>query len=703
MSAEIATSRVESSPKVTGRVKYTGDLDASGYLHVAFVPATIASGCVVSMHAGTARRFSGVAAIYTVGDAPAIGDVPFLRLLQDDRVHFHGQPIGLVLADTVDAARAAARQVRAVYDAEPPRVGIRAGLSDAVVAPPLSSGPAVSLRGDPDAAFLKAKVRIERCYTTPAHNHNPMEPHAALIRWTEDCLEIDVSTQTLFMARESMAAAAVVPIANVRVRCQFLGGGFGSKGRGFWPVLALAVVAARAAGRSVRLELRRPEMFALVARRQMTRHVIRLGADAEGKLEAIDHDCIAQTAAFAEYSDPNAVVSRTLYACPNVRTTHRLLRTNEPPANPMRSPGESPGSFALESALDELATELRIDPLELRRRNFASFDQDANRPWSSNALQQCYDVASVSFGWAARKRGSLETGMYRGFGMASARYPTHVASAAVNLSLQPNGVLRVSCGTQDIGTGTATILGDLVALELNWPRQDIVAEWGDTALPPGPPSVGSMATASLAPAIRMACSSFSEELFALGLNIEIMRKMLKTGKELPSVEASGASDPSKANTGVSSNAYGAIFVEVVVDSFTGTISLKRITAAYAAGRVINPTLARSQYSGGLIFGIGMALHEETLNDPTTGAILNPSLANYMIPVAADMPNFDLHLVDDVDTLAPTAGVKGVGMIGAVGISAAIANAVFDALGVRIRDLPITPAKIIESLERSATR
>jgi xanthine dehydrogenase YagR molybdenum-binding subunit len=409
---------------------------------------------------------------------------------------------------------------------------------------------------------------------------------------------------------------------------------------------------------------------------------------------AIDHDCVAQTAAYVDYSDPNAVVSRVLYACANVSTSHHLVRTNEPPANPMRSPGEGPGSFALECALDELAHQIDLDPLELRRRNFARFDQDSNRPWTSNGLLECYAAAARAFGWDERRQRKPPAGRRIGFGMASARYPTHYAPTSVHIAIEADGTLQVACGTQDIGTGRATIVGDLAAAELGWPRETINILWGDTDLPEGPPSVGSMATASIAPAVEAACRAIRAKLSAAGLDLAMVHERLAQRAPLPRLEATATTHPSEHAPNASTNAYGAIFVEALVDELTGVVSLTRVAAAYAAGRIINRELVRSQYIGGLIFGIGMALHERTVMEERSGAVLNAGLANYTIPVAADMPEFDIHCLADSDATSPTAGIKGVGMIGAVGISAAIANAVFDATGVRVRDLPITPEKIL---------
>jgi xanthine dehydrogenase YagR molybdenum-binding subunit len=405
-----------------------------------------------------------------------------------------------------------------------------------------------------------------------------------------------------------------------------------------------------------------------------------------------------------------------LYACDNVATTHRLVRVHAPQPNPMRAPGEGPGSFALESALDELAERLRIDPIEVRLRNYAERDQHAGLPWSSNGLRDCYRVAASAFGWETRPFaiGSMREGHHRvGWGMASACYPVYRMASEASVRVAQDGSILVRCGTQDLGTGTYTVLAQLAAEVLGVPLKSVAVELGDTNLPEGPRSAGSMATASFAPAVEEAAQRLRDRLVELaihdprsplygtaGEHIAIFEGRLESQVRDASeslvdllvrtasggIEATARAVPEE-KSAYSSYAHGAVFAEVLVDLELGAVRVRRLTAAYASGRILNPRLARSQYIGGLIAGIGMALHENTITDEKLGRIVNDNLSDYLIPVHADMPRFDVHLIDQEDHHLAS-GVKGIGMIGSVGTAAAIANAVFHATGQRVRCLPI---------------
>jgi xanthine dehydrogenase YagR molybdenum-binding subunit len=480
----------------------------------------------------------------------------------------------------------------------------------------------------------------------------------------------------------------------------------------WFPGLVLGVLAARHVGRPVALELTRGEMFTVIGRRQETIQQLRLAATPRGELTAITHDTVAQTSVFGEYADPTGTVSRMLYACPAVATSHRLVRVNAPQPNPMRAPGEGPGSFALESALDELAHELGLDPLALRLRNHADHDQHAGLAWSSNGLRTCYRVAADAFGWHARppRIGSLHDGRRRlGWGMAAACYPVYRMASHAEVAVDPYGGVIVRCGTQDLGTGTATILAQVAADVLGVPLGQVAVEIGDTELPEGPYSGGAHVSASVTPAVERAAHMLRRELIeravadpASPLYGLAPERVAITGGAVTSTARSEPLAALAVRTGglacaahaapdpqprLSSYAHGAVFVEVSVDPELGELRVRRICAAYACGRILNPLLARSQLIGGLVFGIGMALHEAVVTDARVGRIVNANLADYAIPVHADMPRFEVALVADDDPHL-AGGVKGVGMIGTVGISAAIANAVFHATGRRIRDLPI---------------
>ena len=561
----------------------------------------------------------------------------------------------------------------------------------------------------------EAAVTVDRRYTTATNNHHPLEPQVVLASWRGDMLTVHTTSQAIFAHRQALATCFSVPPGQIHLVSHYLGGGFGAKGSAWFPGLVLGVMVARQAGRPVRLELTRAQMFTLTGRRQQTMQQLRLGATRDGRLTAIRHDTVAQTSTYGDYADPVATVTRMHYACANVATTHRLVRVNAPQPNPMRAPGEGPGSFALESALDELAQELGLDPVELRLRNYADHDQHAGLPWSSNGLRECYRVGAQSFGWGQRPpAGTLRDGRQRiGWGMASACYPVYRMASQAAVRVASDGNVVVRCGTQDMGSGTCTVLAQLAASALGVPLASVAVEIGDTELPEGPYSGGSMATASFAPAVEEAARRLRRQIVEIAagdpqsplhgttpdrLTIDdgyVRRAASNRSESLASLlgrratsglEATASAAPDAAPP-YSAFGHGAVFAEVQVDVDLGIVRVSRLTAAYAAGRILNPLLARSQFVGGMIGGIGMALHESTVMDEQLGRITNDNLADYLIPVHADMPRFDIHMIDEHDPHLAS-GIKGIGMLGTVGTAAAIANAVFHATGRRIRDLPI---------------
>jgi xanthine dehydrogenase YagR molybdenum-binding subunit len=584
--------------------------------------------------------------------------------------------------------------------------------------------PAETRRGDAARALTDADLVLRNRYETAVNNHHPMEPHAVVCWWEDAKVVVHTSTQAIFGTRAMIAHAFQMPASDIRVISRFLGGGFGCKGQLWWPWMFWAMLASKKTGRPVRLELTRAQMFTLVGRRQETVQDLGLGFRADGRLTGIEHHALAQTSTHADYSDSIAVYSRFLYACPNVTTTHRLVRTNEPQPVPMRAPGTAPGTFALESAFDEAAERLGIDPIELRVRNFADHDQEVGRPWSSNSLLVCYRVGAERFGWPQRPAQGVATEeRWRiGWGMASTLYPAIRQACRVRVKLAADASLSVQCGTQDMGSGTYTALGQMAAYSLGVPLSQVTVELGDTLLPEGPFSGGSQVTASLAPATEMAMARLRVALANLAVTdersplsgqrveeLEFQDGMIRSrtgnvGELLTDVLARGAAEGLEAqgesaatqhqSLAASSMGYGAVFVEVGVDVQLGEIRVRRVCGAFAAGHILNPLLAKSQYVGGLIGGIGMALHERTATDRASGHIVGDSLADYLIPVHADIPEFDIAMIEEEDPHLP-GGVKGIGMLGTAGIQAAIANAVYHATGKRVRRLPIRIENIIE--------
>lgn len=716
--------RYEAALKVTGSAVYEAEVLAPGMLHAALVKAPIGCGDVLSVDTTQAADLPGFAAAVCYVDAETLQPSPATALIRERAIHFAGQPVALVTAGTLQAAREAARAVRVTAQARPAVTSLAQGYDESFAPAMVGRFPAETRRGDAARALTDADLVVRNRYDTAVNNHHPMEPHAVVCWWEDGKAVVHTSTQAIFGTRAMIAHAFQMAASDIRVVSRFLGGGFGCKGPLWWPWMFWAMLASKKTGRPVRLELTRAQMFTLVGRRQQTVQDLGLGFSADGRLTGIEHHALAQTSTHADYSDSTAVYSRVLYACPNVTTTHRLVRTNEPQPVPMRAPGTAPGTFALESAFDEAAERLGIDPVELRVRNFADHDQETGRPWSSNSLLECYRVGAKRFGWSQRPaKGTATDGRWRiGWGMASTLYPAIRQACRVRVELTVDASLRVQCGTQDMGSGTYTALAQMAASSLGIPVSQVTVELGDTLLPEGPFSGGSQVTASLTPAAEMAMTRLRTRLANMAVTDErsplagqpveglefrdatIRSRTGNVGESLTDVLARGAAEGLEAegesvatqhqSLVASSMGYGAVLVEVGVDAELGEIRVRRVCGAFAAGHILNPLLAKSQYVGGLIGGIGMALHERTATDLASGQIVGDSFADYPIPVHADMPEFDIAMIEEEDPHLP-GGVKGIGMLGTAGIQAAIANAVYHATGKRIRSLPIQIESIIE--------
>ncbi|MDN5004334.1 xanthine dehydrogenase family protein molybdopterin-binding subunit [Bradyrhizobium sp. GCM10027634] len=708
--------RYEGVLKVTGQARYEGEIAPEGMLHAALVESSLASGELQGLDASQAAALPGFATIVTHADGASLQPSAASALIREKAIHFHGQPVALVAAATLAEAREAARAVQVSITAGPAVTDMDQALNSAYAPATVGRFPAASRRGNSSDALGQAELVVRNRYATAVNNHHPMEPHVVVCWWEDGKAVVHTSTQAVFGTRAVIAQAFDMQAADIRVLSRFLGGGFGCKGQLWWPWMLWAMLASRKAGRPVRLELSRAQMFTLVGRRQQTTQDLALGF-VDGRLTAIEHDAVAQTSTHAEFSDSTAVYTRFLYACPNVSTRHQLVRTNEPQPVPMRAPGTAPGTFALESAMDEAAELLGIDPLELRVRNFANHDQETGRPWSSNSLLECYRIGAERFGWANRHaRSAAKRDRWKiGFGMATTLYPAIRQACRARVSLSRDGSLLVQCGTQDMGSGTYTALAQIAADALGVPMEKVTVELGDTFLPDGPFSGGSQVTASIFPAVEAATSKLRAALASAAIanpasplsgkspdDLEFRGEMIgsrssNAGERLIDVLARAAPDGLEAegesaatdhkNLAATGMGYGAIFVEIGVDPGLGEVRVRRVCGAFAAGRIVNPLLARSQYIGGLIGGIGMALHEQTVTDRGTGCILGKSFTDYLIPVHADMPEFDVAMIEEDDPHLP-GGVKGIGMLGTAGIQAAIANAVHDAIGKRVRSLPI---------------
>jgi len=729
-----AIDRVDGRKKVTGTATYAAEVAVAHVAHAVIVGSTVGRGRVVSIAARDAAALPGVIAVLTHGNAPRVpgasgkqnpGD-RVIQALQDDVVWYHDQPIAVVVADTLERAQHAAALVTAEYAAAPAVGDIDAAMSDAFV-PEASNprSPPETRRGDVAAGLAAARAHIQATYTTPVETHNPMEPHATIAVWHgSDHLTLYDSTQAIFNVRRRLSAMFGLAPENVRVINHFVGGGFGSKGAP-WSHVALAAIAARATGRAVKLAVTRPQTQSLVGHRPKTVQKLELGADARGRLVAIRHDVTSETSRFDDFIESCTGVTRMLYACPSIETVQRLVRVDVPTPTYTRAPGESTGTFALESALDELAYAAGLDPLELRRRNHAERDPDSGKPWSSKSLLQCYRRGAEAIGWSRRRSrtGATREGRWLvGLGVATTTRPSRQQPASARARMRPDGRALVQAGTQDIGTGTYTVMTQIAGDALALPMGDVLFELGDTALPETPPSVGSFTVASTGTAVHNACTALRRKLIDLaiadaasplhGLRADAIdadaaalvaradRKRRDTYAAIvtrsgqPEITALLETRANEERDKYSVSGFGAVFARVRVDEDLGEVRVERLVGAFAAGRIINPKTARSQLIGGMVWGIGQALTEHSVRDPRTARMVTRDLADYHVPVHADVPDLEILLIDEVDPHANEIGAKGLGELSTPGVAAAIANAVYHATGVRVRDLPITPDKLI---------
>ncbi len=688
--------RVDAKRKVTGTATYAADTDVTKVAHAVIATSTIGKGAIVALDVDEARRAPGVLAVITHDNAPRLAikkqssapNERVLQLLQDAQVLYADQPIAVVVADTLERAQHAAALIVPRFTTRAVIATIEQGLGSARVPRGMVHGEPDSSRGNFDVGIAAAKFKLDANYATPNVNHNPLEPHATIAVWSGgDHLTLYDATQGIFGVRQRLGEIFGLPKQNVRVIDQFVGGGFGCKGTP-WSHVALCALAAKVVGRPVKLAITRPQMFSLVGHRPHTMQHVVLGADPEGKLVAIDHAVISETSEFDEFVEPSALQTRMLYACPNVRTSHRLVSVDAPTPTFMRAPGESSGTFAIESAMDELAYMVGIDPLELRLRNYAERDEQEDKPFSSKSLRECYEQGAKKFGWAKRNPvpGSMRDGRELvGYGMATATYPANQWAASARATYQPDGTYLVQAGTQDLGTGTYTVMTQVAADALGVSVDHVTFELGDTAFPETPVSGGSTTASSVGPAVQAACVALKQKLATM------------TPGDLAAhqpVVAEAKSEVSPERKKFALHSFGADFVEVRVDQDLGSIRVARVVAAFACGKILNPKTANSQFVGGIVWGIGMALEEHTVRDRRTGRIVTRDLADYHVPVHADIPTIDVISVDEIDPHVNAIGTKGIGEIGITGVTAAIANAVYHATGKRIRELPITLDKIL---------
>lgn len=725
--------RVDGRHKVTGRATYAyeyreGAPPAYGYI----VGAAIAKGRIVEIDASEAERAPGVLHVMTHKNAPSQAEFGpptapnvFQRarpMLGSDRIRFYDEPVALIVAETFEAARAAANLVRVRYAPETGAFDFEKHLEEAYNPGRINAGmEADTAQGNFAGAFASAPVKVDVTYTTPYQNHNPMEPHATLAVWDGDELTLYTSAQTLANIRAGIAATLRMPPERVRVVSRFVGGGFGSK---LIPhaETVLAALAARVLQRPVKVALTRQQMFANGGYRPMMRQTVRLGADREGRLIALAHEVVSPTARSEEYAEQTAAFTRSLYAAPNRLTSHRLVRVEMNRGEWMRAPGEAPGMLAFECAMDELAERVGLDPIELRVRNEPERDPERNVPFSTRNLIGCMREGATRFGWERRnpKPASVREGRKLiGLGMSAAIRPNYLGPSAARAGIDAKGRVTAQLDMTDIGTGTYTILSQIAADNLGVPLAAVTVQLGDTNFPRTAGSGGSWGAASSGWALQNACIALKQKIVEAarthpnspfrGANVESARfeggriRMGDRTEDLATLIARIAPDGLAAEGSVargedyqsySQHAFGAHFAEVSVDCDTAEVRLRRMLSVFAAGPLLNPKTARSQIIGGMIWGVGAALMEESVVDPRYGHIVNHDLAEYHVAVHGDVPRIEAIFLDEHDDKANPFGIKGIGELGICGAGASVANAVYNATGIRIREFPITLDKLL---------
>jgi xanthine dehydrogenase YagR molybdenum-binding subunit len=714
--------------KVKGEARYAADNHPPGMLHAVIAVSSIARGRVSFLDVPAARRHPGVVEVMTPANRPPLAEDPDaktnpfmfrMELLQNDQVRYANQAIAVVIAETLEAATEGAVLLSPRYETLPARVGLDAG--DSFVPPAVGIGnPAKIERGDVEAGLAASSTRIEATYETPAQYHNAMEPHAIVAAWDGDRLSIDMPTQGLVMSQGRIAGLFGISPDKIHIRSPFLGGGFGSKGLANGPQV-LGILAARLVGKPVKLVLRREQMYGPVGHRSPSRQTLRIGADSDGRLTAIDHHAKIATSMFDDFFEPAADASHTLYASPAIATSHEAVRTDTGTPLFMRAPGEATGSLALESAIDEAASACGMDPLAFRIKNYAEVEPISGKPFSSKALRECYAQGAERFGWSKRPLEPRtlrdEAGMLVGWGMGTATFPALMFQAEARAVVRCDGSGVMETGAHDMGQGAWTALAQIAADALGLDLEQVEFKAGTSDLPDAGIAGGSAHTATAGMAIHNAGAAVIAKLADLATGDErsrlfgagnagvvarggrLFRRDDETRSEsyadilgragVTQVEArgKGATDPA-AQANYAMHAHGAVFAEVKVDPDLGQIRVSRLVGAFAAGRVINPHLVRSQIYGGMIWGMSFALHEQAITDHRSGRIINANLAEYHIPVNADVPQLEALMIDEHDPHVNALGIKGVGEIGITGSAGAVANAVWHATGIRVRRFPI---------------
>ncbi|MEV5412562.1 xanthine dehydrogenase family protein molybdopterin-binding subunit [Thermopolyspora sp. NPDC052614] len=745
--------RRDGPAKVAGEARFAAEYPFPGLAHAALVHATVARARITDIRTERAEAVDGVIAVITHRNAPAMKPPPkqqrmtdlstlfsptTVNVLNTDEVHWNGQPVAVVVAETLDAAREAAALVEISYAELPATTDFAAEEPNATPQKGNMLLPTNAKKGDAEAALARAAVSVDERYSTPPLHHNAMEPHATTAVWDGDRVTVHDSTQSIQYCRRHLAMRFDVPLANVRVIAPYVGGGFGAKGS-IWPGTVLTVLAARATGRPVRLMLTREGVYRTVGGRTPSTQRVALGADADGRLTTLIHTSVSAVGRTGGNDEPIVAASRHLYDVPNILLRQDVVELDQTPPTFMRAPGEAIGTFALETAVDELAAGLGLDPIELRMRNEPAADPVSGARFAHRMLREAYALGAERFGWPARppRPGAVRDGRWLvGMGVATAYHPAVMLPANVTVRLSADGTVLVRCGFQEMGMGGATAQAQIAADALGVPLEAVRVEYGDSELPNAPQAGGSVQTASVAASLLEACERIRRSALRLarrangsplrgrrpeqvvarngGLYLadrpdtgETYVTLLTRAGRAHVEAAVGSDDGIGAVAGqvrfmtrfirdsrrFVRAATGAQFCEVRVDADTGEVRVSRWLGVFDIGRVVNPKLVGSQLRGGIVMGIGMALSEGTLVDPRTGRIMNASLGGYHVPAHADIPPIDVHCLDDPDPTMPL-GVVGAGEVSITGVAAAVSNAVYNATGRRVRDLPITMDKLL---------
>ena len=751
-------SRVDGYAKVTGQAKYSAEYNnLPGLVHAVLKTSDVAKGRITGFDTSAAQKQPGVLAILTHQNLPklvktpndvegkkAIGAPMGFMPLTGDQIYYAGQPVAVIVADTLEHAQYAAALVKVQIMAEKPIASYEDPKAQLFDPEKVQDGKTDghTKRGDARAAFAASPVQLTHKYTHAINHHNPIEPGATTAHWeAPDRLTVYESTQGVTRTQKSLSTMLGLSAEQVRVVTKYLGGGFGCKGS-CWPHTVLTVQAAKVVGRPVKLSLTRPQMFTSIGHREDQEQTLKIGATKDGKLMALIHEKTSTTSPWDNYAEPNSKIINMLYECPTFESLYQLARANVMTSTFTRAPGEGPGSFAIECSMDDLAEKLGIDPLEIRLRNYAEKDPSTGQQWSSKSLRQCYARGAELFGWSKRnpKAGATRDGrLLVGWGMATASYPVHNSQGTARVRLYADGHAVVQSGATDLGTGTYTVITQVAADGLGLPMEKIRFELGDTKLPTAPNSGGSVAAGTVSSSVYLAVQDVWQKLIKVAVldkksplfkakiadvEAKMGRLQLKGnpskgegfadimkradlsdtegngqgryGSGYEDAQAAANADPTKKDEvgHHSMHSFGAHFCEVKVDPELGTVRVTRWVSVHAAGRILNAKTARSQIIGGSVFGIGAALMEGTVRDQNLARYTNASLADYHIPTNADIPEMTVEFVDEHDPYINAMGVKGIGEISVVGVTAAVANAVAHATGRRIRSLPITPDKVL---------